>query len=43
MKQTTEEAKRELREAVDELIDAIAESLHLYDVIDWLNERLKKS
>lgn len=42
MKQTTEDVKRELREAVKELIDAINQSLHLYDVIDWLNERLKK-
>lgn len=42
MKQTIEDAKRELREAVKELIDAIDKSLHLYDGIDWLNERLKK-
>lgn len=42
MKQTTEDVKRELREAVKELIDAINQSLHLYDLIDWLNERLKK-
>ena len=42
MRRTTEDELRDLREAVDELIDAIAKAWHLYVVLDWLSERLKK-
>lgn len=37
-----EEYLEDLREAVDNLIDYIAESLHLYEMMDWIEKKLRR-
>ena len=34
--------REQLKQAWNEFIDEIAKMLHLYDVLDWLAERLDK-
>ena len=34
--------RNELRKVWDNLIDEIAKSLHLYQILDWLEEKLER-
>ena len=36
------EERNKLRKALDNLIDEIAKSLHLYQILDWLEEKLER-